>query len=376
MSRIKIVHVITGLTIGGAEMMLLNLLSRMEDSRFETSVISLTAGGRICTAIEALGINVMSLEMQQGRPSIKAAALLLKYLRSQKPDLIQGWMYHGNLAAQLCGTLLRIPVCWCIQNSFCSFASEKPLTRLVIKIMARLSGSAAKIVFVSHVARSQHARLGFQTRSSCVIPNGVDPSIFEPDFSARLSVREELGVSSAARLIGLIGRYHPQKDHETFLRAAEFLASTRNDVHFVLAGTNVDNDNPAFKRFLSSPSLLGRLHLMGERSDMARLMAGLDIATSSSSYGEALSLAVAESMACAVPCVVTDVGDSGSLVGDTGIIVPPRDARMLSQGWEQLLAIGDSALRSMGEAARRRIEEHYSLNGISHMYCEMYNSLI
>jgi glycosyltransferase involved in cell wall biosynthesis len=371
MKRLRIAYLVTGLTGGGAETMLFHLLRGLDRERFEPTVISLMDRGKLGGAIEALGVPVETVGLLQGGVSLGAFARLVKLTRAARPDLIQGWMYHSNLAAQLAGRFSRTPVCWCIQNSFHSFAAEKPLTRLTIRVTARISRLPKKIVFVSHASRAQHERLGFAAERGCVIPNGVDPDLFRPSEEARKGIREEMHLSPETPLIGLMGRYHPQKDHANFLRAAVLLSERRRGVHFVLAGAGVDEKNAA----LRVPAPGGRLHLLGERDDMPRLTAALDIATSSSSYGEALSLAVAEAMACGVPCVVTEVGDSALLVGKTGVVAPPADAGALARGWESLLAAGAEARRELGGAARRRVEEHYSVAGIVKSYQEMYLSL-
>lgn len=371
----KIVYLITGLHGGGAETMLFHLLRGLDRERFEPAVISLMDRGKLGDAIEALGIPVETVGLRQGRVTLGAFARLVKLTRAARPDVIQGWMYHSNLAAQFAGRFSRTPVCWCVQNSFHSFAAEKPLTRLTIRLTAKMSRFPKKIVFVSHTSKAQHERLGFAPERACVIPNGVDAGLFQPSEEARKSLREELGIPEGTVLIGLIGRYHPQKDHANFFKAAALLAERVRGVHFVLAGAGVENGNAPLLELARHPALVGRVHLLGERSDMARLTAALDIATSSSSYGEALSLAIAEAMACAVPCVVTEVGDSARLVGKSGVVVPTGDAVALARAWESLLAAGPEARRELGAAARRRVEEHYSVAGIVRDYQELYLSL-
>jgi len=375
MKKLRVAFLITGLNGGGAETMLYHMLRFMDRERFEPVVISMMDRGKFGDPIEKMGIPVQTVGLKPGQVTPAAAWRIVKYLRAARPDVIQGWMYHANLAAQLARFFVRVPVCWCIQSSFLSFAAEKPLTRLAIRLTARMSRRAAKVVYVSHVSRTQHEPLGFFVERGCVIPNGVDPALFVPSAEARRSVRGELGVPADALLIGLICRYHPQKDHPNFLRAAAILARKWPDVRFVLAGYDVNRQNPALMELVSALDLDSRIHMLGERNDMPRLTAALDIATSSSSYGEALALALAEAMACEVPCVVTDVGDSALLVGPTGVIVPPSDSEAFAGGLASLLSAGPEKRRELGKAARIRAAEGYSIQNIVRSYEALYESL-
>jgi glycosyltransferase involved in cell wall biosynthesis len=119
----------------------------------------------------------------------------------------------------------------------------------------------------------------------------------------------------------------------------------------------------------------GHVHLLGEQRDVPRLLNAFDIATSSSSYGEGLPNAIGEAMATGIPCVVTDAGDSALLVGDTGIVVPKRDPGALCAAWQWLLDAGSDFRRAMGERARKRIMEHYSLQVMIRRYETLYRNL-
>ena len=373
--KLRIAYVITGLCGGGAETMLFHMLRFMDRGRFELVVISLMDRGKFGDEIEQMGIPVHTIGLRPGLATPSAFFRLVKILRAARPDVIQGWMYHANLAAQLANFFVQAPVCWCIQSSFLSFAAEKPLTRLAIRLTARMSRRAAKVVYVSHVSRTQHEQLGFAAERGCVIPNGADPVLFQASATARQSVREELGLPPDALLVGLICRHHPQKDHPNFLRAAAIVARKWPDVRFVLVGSQVNDANPEIAGLVRELNLGPRIHLLGERRDIPRLTAALDVATSSSRYGEALALALAEAMACEVPCVVTDVGDSGILVGETGIIVPPADAPALADGLDRMLSAGPEKRRELGKAARLRVQEGYSIQNIIRNYEDLYLSL-
>jgi glycosyltransferase involved in cell wall biosynthesis len=375
----KIVFLITGLSTGGAEVMLYKLLSRIDRQRFSPIVISLMGLDKWGDRIQALDIPVHALGMSQGSVPTPGTMLKLLYtVQRLKPDVIQGWMYHGNLAAQLVSllSLRKLPVLWNIQNTVYSLDLEKKMTAKVIQLSAALSKFVSKHIYVSNVARFQHEALGYSGKTGCVIPNAADTGLFVPSSEAKLSVRAELGVPENTFLIGLICRYHPMKDHENFIRAAAILLKDYPDTHFVLIGNEVDDQNSTLGELIQSLGIKQHMHLLGERRDIPRLTSALDIATSSSAYGEASPMVLGEAMSAGIPCVVTDVGDSAAMVGDTGRVVPPRDSQALAQGWRELIELGPEGRAQLGQAARSRVMESFSLDAIVAQYEEVYESVL
>lgn len=373
----KIIYVITGLTTGGAEIMLYNILSKL-NRRFSPIVVSLMDRGTVGDRIAALGIPVHSIGMKPGMPTIPAIRQLIHIVRQLKPDLIQGWMYHGNLAAQLISVFYsqKIPILWNIQSSIYSLALVKRMTAYVIRLSALLSKFPKKIIFVSQIGKLQHEALGYCSENTCVIPNSSDTSLFVPSMEARLTVRKELGLPAPSFLIGLICRYHPMKDHANFLRAAALLLADRPAIHFLLIGTEVDPENQILRQLIQELGIFNQIHLLGERKDIPRLTAALDIAASASAYGEGWPLVVGEAMSCGVPCVVTDVGDSGWIVGDTGRVVPPRDSAALANAWKELIDLGSEGREALGKAARARIIECFSIESVVAQYEALYESML
>lgn len=371
--NIQIVHIITGLSTGGAEMMLYNLLSRTNRDRFIPSVVSLMDQGTLSDRITALDIPVYSLRMKPGMlPTPDILWKLVRTLRQLQPNTIQGWMYHGNLAASFASLFIpKVPVIWGIHHSIAALDAEKPMTQAIIKLGAKISPSPRKIVFVSQTSKAQHEALGYCRQNSCVIPNGFDLALFQPSLAAKINVRTILGLPANTLLIGLFCRYHPMKDHANFLQAAAILSQKYPDVHFLLAGTDVDAANQDLQQLIEQLKL-SSVHLLGERSDIPQLMAALDIATSASAYGEAFPLVVGEAMSCEVPCVVTDVGDSQWIVGDTGKIVPPKDPQALADAWQELIEIKAAGRTVLGKAARVRIQENFALDTVVAQYQALY----
>lgn len=379
MRPLKIVHLITGLNTGGAEMMLLKILERIDRQRFLPHVISLTTLGEIGLRIQAQGITVAAMGIQQGRvPSPIAFARLVRLLKRLRPDVVHTWMYHADLLGGLAARMAGVPaVGWTIRNSNLSPDSSKLLTIAVARACALASRWVPdRILCCSEVARQIHVDFGYAADRMVVVPNGFDLSRFKPDDAARADVRSELGVSPDTMIVGLIGRFDPQKNHLGFVEAAGLLHQKMPDVHFLLAGKEINENNNELMRAVRNAGIGGVIHLLGLRSDIPRLMAALDILTSSSSYGEAFPNVLGEAMACGVPCVVTDVGDSAYIVGDTGRVVAPGDMQGLVAAMGELLALPLHERSAMGARARARVAENFEIGNVVRQYEAFYNELV
>lgn len=372
---IKILHIINSLSVGGAEMKLYRLLSSMDSSRFENAVISLLAASDLTHKIEDLGIRVYHLEMRGRIPSIKTIYRLKQKIQSLQPNIIQGWMYHGNLAACFVHILYRkrTQLIWNIVHSLHAMDHEKRMTKWIIRLGPLLSRFTDHIIYNAEMVRKQHQAIGYPMKNSIVIANGFDVKKFTSDPEAHNHLCKKLGVSNNTIFIGLVGRYHPIKGHTDFIEAAQFFKGT--DVHFVMAGRNVDESNDILIKKISTLGLKKQFHLLGEDEDVPKLQAALDIATSSS-HGEAFSNVIGEAMACSVPCVVTDVGDSAKIVNNTGIVVPPKNPDALAKGWKKILEMSSEEQKSLGDKAHQRIIENYTLVKFTKRFEELYERVI
>jgi glycosyltransferase involved in cell wall biosynthesis len=266
-------------------------------------------------------------------------------------------------------------VVWNIRQSIAALEDEKPLTARLIRLGARMSAGPAGILYNSATAREQHEALGYQRAKSEVIANGFELTRFRPDPDARTALRAQLGLRPDTHLIGLVARYHPMKDHAGFLRAAALVKMQHPGAHFVLVGRGVTNEASALREQVSSLGLSQCVHLLGEREDVAFITAALDIAVNASWRGEGFSNAIGEAMACAVPCVVTDVGDSAWIVGPTGRVVPAQDEQAMAQAIADLLDAGPSMRTALGQAARARMIDMFDLARVSARYQDLYEEL-
>jgi len=284
-------------------------------------------------------------------------------------------MYHANLLGFLAGRLAGIPhIIWSIRAANARPSSYSRLTRSVIWLGARLSHFPAAITVNSETGKLLHGSWGYDMRKMVLIPNGFDLQMFKPDPAARRSVRAELGVTQDSILVGSMARFHPAKDHANFFRSAGLLQLRFPSVHFVLSGDDISIRNQALARMIRENRLDGKVHLLGPRQDVPRVMAALDIFCLSSAT-EAFPNVVGEAMACGVPCVVTDVGDSALIVSDTGHVVPPRSPEALAEACAQLIALDAATRWELGRNARMRIERAFGIASMVHSYEKLYEDI-
>jgi glycosyltransferase involved in cell wall biosynthesis len=376
-NTVQILHIITGLGTGGAEMVLYNLLSQMDKSAFQPEVCSLTPVGAVGGKIAASGIPVWSLGMQRGVTNLFYLLKLAQYLKTRKPAIVHTWMYKANLIGGLAAKMVgKIPVVWAIHHSNLHPKYNKRSTLLTVRMGAWSNRWLAhRIVVVSQVSKRIHASIGYSASKMVFIPNGFSIERFKPDKHARTLVRQELAIAPDTLLIGLVARFDPQKDHANFIQAAGVLHKIVPDVHFLLCGNEIIWDNHHLVQWIETAGIREQCHLLGERDDIPRLLASLDIGGISSS-GEAFPMVVGETMACGVPCVVTDVGDSSLIVGETGRVVSPRDPESLAMAWKTLIDLGTEGREYLGMQARQRISEHYSLPMITKQYERLYQDVV
>jgi len=371
-----IVHILSALKVGGAEMALHNLLNGGLCADFDNQIVALSSEGAMRERFGKLGIPVSTLAMD-GRPSLSGLFKLRDIIRRLQPDLIQGWMYHGNLAATLARSMSgkRVGLVWNIRHSLAEISHEKISTRQIIRLNRFFSGSPSTLLYNSQISRQQHEAFGFKGNKGKVIPNGIDLERFRFSANSRQRIREELAIPVDALVVGHVARYHPMKDHVNFLQAALSVTTHYSNIYFVLIGRDVLLNNSDLASLIPD-SLRHQFHFLGERADVHELMSAMDLASSSSSYGEAFPNVVGEAMAASLPCVVTDVGDSAYIVGETGVVVPPRDSDALAAGIKSLLALPQLERQELGEKARQRIEDNFALAAIVKQYSTLYKTKI
>ena len=329
------------------------------------AVVSLVPGGAYADRLREAGVPVTELAVGPWPPNPWPITKLARLIRRTRPDVVQGWMYHGDLAATLAlllsGRRRRTRLAWTLQCSRLDTRQYHRQLRAVIRVCATLSGQADMVVSNSAAGLASHVALGYRPRRTRIIYPGVDTERFRPDQASAPTVRHELALPADAPVVAHIARLDPMKDHGCLLKAMQYLPDVR--VLAIGAGTETLPARPC-------------LHRLGPRVDVERLLTACDASVSSSAFGEGFPNSLAESMAVGVPVAATDVGDASTIVGDTGWLVPPRAPEPLADAIRLLLQESPETRRGRGSRARARVVAHFGRPRMVGEFTRLYRDLV
>ncbi|RKS90883.1 glycosyltransferase [Sphingosinicella microcystinivorans] len=370
---IRVLHIITGLSVGGAETMLAKLIGAMNKDHFGNEVVSLTDFGPIAECMRDTGINVSALHI----PRLAGISGLVGKIRSTRADIVQTWMYHADLLGGIVARMLTDrPVIWNIRNNELPGGAGSLPTRFTMRACALLSDCVpTRIVTNSNMAKDVHVREGYRDTKFRIIPNGFDTRRFSPDSEQRASIRKQLDISDNDFLVGFFARLDPVKNHTGFIDSCASILTEVPQLRILMCGRGVDEKNVPLLRQLEAAGLRSHAILLGEQPDMPRYYAAIDTLCLASK-SEAFPNVVGEAMACGIPCVVTDVGDCRDVVGKAGLVVPAENEIALGAALKALAAMPVVQRQAMGRFGRERIVSVYSLDQIVRQYERLYYSVV
>jgi glycosyltransferase involved in cell wall biosynthesis len=369
-----VLHVITGLAVGGAEMALYRLILAFRGSQYRHTVIVLSPGGGMYSRFVASGITLIVLDVR--RAPIGDLVRMVRLMRTMRPDIVQTWLYHadflGGLAARLAGNR---NVIWGIRTTDVDGGCARS-TALVRHLCALLSRWVPHtIVCVAEAARRSHALLGYDANRMVVVGNGFDLSALTPGHGERAALRAHCGFAADDIVLGTLGRFNLDKDYPNFIKAAGQLASRYPQLRFLMIGKNLDAANAELSRWIAATGYAKRFVLLGERADIAICLSAMDIFCLSSRT-EAFPNVVGEAMAMGLPCVATDVGDVAVLMANTGVLVPRANPDALAQGVAGLVALDPAHRRQIGQQARARIGAKFTMGCVRARFEHIYEGVI
>ena len=374
---IRICFLIRQLNEGGAQRQLVELVKGLDKSQHTISVVSFYSGGRFSADVDRLShVTYVSLAKRGRWDVIGFMYRLLVTMRQLRPRVLHGYLPAANVLSLVLKPFLGgTRVVWGIRASVMDWEQRDWLDRLMFKLQRLLARFVDLIIVNSYAGKDYHVARGFPVGRIVVVPNGIDTDVFSRNQEERKRVRAEWGITDDQKLIGLVARLDPMKDHPTFLRAAALLAQSDDQVRFVCVGDGRSEYRRELVDVTKRLGLSDRVIWERWRDDMPSVQNALDIATSSS-VGEGFPNVIGEAMACGVPCVVTDVGDSARIVGDTGIVVPSRDPQALARALKLMLKRLAAQSCQLHETVRRRIVQDFDRDRLAKRTLEVLESVL
>jgi glycosyltransferase involved in cell wall biosynthesis len=369
-----VLHVISGLKVGGAEMVLYRLIVNSRGGRFTHAVIALHPEGAMRQRFIDAGIEIVVLDFK--RSPVLNFFCLISLLRRRRPDIVQTWMYHadllGGLAARMAGNR---NVIWGVRSTEVNAGGLSAIVA-VRKVCALLSWWVPhSIVCAAEVSRRAHVAVGYDAARMVVIPNGFDLAGLVATAAQRTALRETCGFGVNDVVVGSLGRFNQDKDQKNFVCAAGRLAQQNPQVRFLLVGRDLVAGNAELARWLVQTGHANRFVLLGERADVPACLAATDIFCLSSRT-EGFPNVVGEAMAMGLPCVVTDVGDAAMLVADVGEVVPKEDSVALALGLARVLEMTPDARQKLGQKAKARIQAKFTIERARERFETLYEQVI
>lgn len=375
----KVIHVISGLSDGGAEGVLYRLCKYDVSNRH--CVISLTDGGKYGHILLDQGVEVVYLKMKSNIFNFIIGFFKLFFiLRKNKSSIVQTWMYHADLIGGSIAKLAGVnDVFWNVRHTTLESGKSKKSVFAIAKACAFISKFVPKkIVYCAYQAKTIHEEMGYIKNKGEVIGNGYDLSLFANDAKLRELTRSNLQINSAETLIGMVGRFDPQKDHFNLIQALGLVKSKGYDFKLLLVGRDLDESNQDLLNNINANNIFEDVILLGTRKNIPAVMNSLDIHVLASSFGEAFPNVLAEAMACGTPCVTTDVGDASVIVSDTGWVVPPKNPQALASAILDAMneeQNNPKAWQIRKQASRERIVSNFGIDKMVARYHQVWGNV-
>lgn len=375
----QVAYIITSLAMGGAQKVLLGLLTNNSLMSRPPLVISLLKTAGVQDEFAKLGVEVFYIELEKPDLFFKKIKQLKILIAERQIKILYSFLHHANLFAIFLASFCKTPkpaVIWGLHDTPLKNLYTRFQHRLLFWVGVRLSHLPKKIILVSERSRQRYIEVGYPAKSMELIPNGVDVAALDPQLqhANRQALRSELGLAADTLLIGSLTRAVPEKALPLMLEAFAKLTQLHN-VHLVLVGEGVDGHNIELQADIQRLQLQDKVHTLGIRHDPQCLIRAFDLATLSS-RSEAFPLFLVEAMALGTPCVATDVGDIGLIFGGYGLLVPTDSAEQLARAWQQVLNWSLEEKQQQIRAAWQHIQDNFSVERMQEHHSKVFTEVL
>ena len=354
----KVILLARSLERAGMERQLVELAKGLKAAGWTVQVWVFYGGGNLAQELDEATVPWRALGKSSRWDLFTFLWRMIGQVRLERPKVIYSFLVEPNIVATLMKPFLRSgKVVWGVRVSNLDLGHYDAFTRVTFRLSCWMSRFADLIIANSVSGRTHHEANGYAGKRMTVIHNGIDTEKFSPSPQLAARIRTGWGVGDAP-IVGVVARLHPMKDHANFLRAAALVKNA--NARFVCIGKGPTPYLHELLALVRSLNLEGRVIWTGEMLSMAAGFSALDLLCLSSSDGEGFPNVVGEAMSCETPCVVTDVGDASLVVGETGLVVPPKEPSRLAGSIDALLEESTSDLSRRGQRARQRIVENFS----------------
>jgi len=370
----KIVHIISGLQVGGAERSLYNICNSSLNDSFKQYIICLGNRGYYSQKIEEIGLEIYHVNFSSWH-FVKSVTKFIIILKKISPDIIQGWMNHGNFTSILALLILNFKpiIYWNIRQSFYKNKNDLFYTKFLFLFNILFSRIPKKIIINSNISKIQLQNFGFNIDSFKFIPNGFDPNYWVRDLSFRELKRENLGIENLDFVIGYVGRYHPMKNIILLLKAFEIISINFPNSKLVIIGHKEDDFNK-FEKQIFDKIPNNQIILLNQMYDINKYYSLFDLFTLCS-VSEGFPNVLGEAMSCELCCISTNVGEAPALLQDVGFIIPVDDLDALVSKMTNCIENLEMT-KNMGILARNKIVKTYSLQNTVNQYINLYTDKI
>lgn len=364
----KIIHLITSLTEGGAQSLLFEFIK--SDKSNIHIVISIKDNGRYIKKLNEIGVEVHLLNFESLLDFLKSINKLFLILNIEKANIIHSWLYHANLVTFLVRIMNpKMKIIWAIHNFSISLKSISLKTLFVVYLNAFSSYFVPNnIVFASECAIKSHIKIGFNKKVIKLIRNGINTEYFKP-FSNKRTLKDDLNLRDKI-VMAMIARYDKVKDHKNLINSLKYLKDKRDDWAILLIGENMDSNNLELMHLLDNANIKQNVFCLGVRKDIKYILNSIDFCVLSS-YSEDQPIVLIESMSCGKLCIATNVGSIPLIINKFGWLVPKSNPFELFKAFLNAFDTDNESLKNLSNSARNHICKSFS---IKKMICE-YNLL-